>query len=213
MFYRHIGKRCLDLLLTAPAVMILSPVLLVVAALVRLTLGSPVLFSMERPGLNGKPFQVYKFRTMRHAVDEHGQQLPDDQRLTFFGRALRDLSLDELPGLYHVLKGEMSLVGPRPLRMEFLEWYTPNQMHRHDVLPGISGWAQINGRNSIGWEQKLELDVWYVEHLSLWLDVKIIILTIPKVLCRKNVAYPENATLTDFLRNRIHVDVEQGQKR
>jgi sugar transferase EpsL len=212
MLYRRVGKRCLDLLATVPALVVLAPVLLLIGMLVRLKLGSPALFAMQRPGLNGEPFTLYKFRTMRNAFDERGQLLPDEERSTPFGRALRDLSLDELPELYNVLKGEMSLVGPRPLRMEFLDWYTPEQMRRHHALPGITGWAQINGRNSIDWEKKLELDVWYVDHLSWALDLKILLLTVPRVIWRENVVYPENATLTDFLRSRVRVDAEQGPK-
>jgi sugar transferase EpsL len=207
--YQRFGKRVFDVAVTVPAVIVLLPVLLLIAVLVRMWLGSPVLFAMERPGLNGKPFILYKFRTMMDVVDVCGRYLPDEQRLTFLGRALRLLSLDELPELYNVLKGEMSLVGPRPLRMEYLDWYTPEQMRRHDVLPGITGWAQIHGRNAISWERKLELDAWYVNHVSWWVDVKIILLTLPKVLFSENVEYLENATLADFLRARPHLVVRK----
>jgi sugar transferase EpsL len=209
--YRRFGKRLFDLALTIPGLLMLAPMVGVIAALIRLTLGSPILFGMERPGLKGKPFIVYKFRTMRNAVDEHGQPLPDEARLTALGRFLRNTSLDELPELYHVLTGDMSLVGPRPLRMEFLDWYTPEQMHRHDIRPGITGWAQINGRNSIGWEKKLELDLWYVTHLSWWVDLKILLLTIPTVLFRNDVEYPEHATIMDFLKSRLQ-GAEKGRK-
>ena len=203
--YRRFGKRVCDVVIGVPAVIVLSPVLLLIAVLVRIGLGSPVLFTMQRPGLKGKPFVLYKFRTMRDAVDESGQSLPDEQRLTSLGRALRLLSLDELPELYNVLNGDMSLVGPRPLRMEYLDWYTPEQMRRHEVPPGITGWAQIHGRNAISWERKLELDAWYVNHVSWWIDVKILLLTLPKVLFSENVEYLENATLADFLRARPHL--------
>ena len=205
MMYPRIGKRVFDLAVTVPAVIVLWPLLLLIAVVVRITLGAPVLFAMQRPGLNGTPFVLYKFRTMRDAVDQWGQPLPDEQRLTSVGRVLRLFSLDELPELYNVLKGDMSLVGPRPLRMEYLDWYTPDQMRRHAVLPGITGWAQIHGRNAITWERKLELDAWYVSHVSWWLDIKIILLTLPKVLFSENVEYLENATLTDFLQARPHV--------
>jgi sugar transferase EpsL len=198
-FYVRYGKRILDLLLTIPAVVVLSPLIVLVAVLVRLKLGSPVTFKHQRPGLHGRPFTLYKFRTMTAARDPEGNLLPDAQRLTPFGLCLRSASLDELPELFHVLKGDMSLVGPRPLLMEYLERYTPEQARRHEVKPGITGWAQINGRNAITWEEKFALDVWYVDNLSLWLDLKIISLTVWKVLRREGINQPGQATAQEFM--------------
>jgi sugar transferase EpsL len=199
--YRRWGKRLLDLVLTVPALILLSPVLLVTALLVHVKLGAPVLFRQQRPGLNGQPFTIYKFRTMTDARDTNGQLLPDAERLTKFGRFLRSTSLDELPELLNVLKGEMSLVGPRPLLMQYLERYTPQQARRHETWPGITGWAQINGRNAITWEQKFELDVWYVKHVTFRLDVKIIALTIWKTLKREGISEPGQATMQEFTGN------------
>lgn len=178
--------------------MCLWPVLLVVAVLVRRKLGSPVVFSQVRPGLAGKPFRMYKFRTMTDAKDEQGQLLPDEVRLTAFGRFLRSTSLDELPELWNVLKGEMSLVGPRPLLMEYLPLYTAEQARRHEARPGITGWAQVNGRNAISWEDKFRLDVWYVDNQSLWLDIRILWMTVRKVLVREGIAAAGEATTTKF---------------
>jgi len=198
MYYR-LGKRLLDLAITIPALIILLPVLALMALLVRIKLGSPVLFRQQRPGLYGKPFTIYKFRTMTDTRDAQGNLLPDGQRLTSLGRFLRGTSLDELPELVNVLKGDMSLVGPRPLLMQYLDRYTPQQMRRHEVKPGITGWAQVNGRNAITWEQKFALDVWYVDHCSLWLDLKIIALTVWKVLAREGISQPGQATMEEFM--------------
>jgi len=192
-------KRLFDLLVTLPALLVLAPFLLVLALLVRLKLGAPVLFRQQRPGLYGKPFTLYKFRTMTGTCDAEGNLLPDAERLTAFGRFLRSYSLDELPEFFNVLTGEMSLVGPRPLLMQYLPRYTPEQARRHEVRPGITGWAQVNGRNALTWEAKFALDVWYVEHRSLWLDVKIIILTIWKVLKKEGINQPGQATMKEFM--------------
>lgn len=191
-------KRLFDSLIASFAFIILSPVLVVVAVLVRQRLGSPILFSQVRPGLNSKPFKMVKFRTMLDANDAQGKPLPDDQRLTKFGSFLRSTSLDELPELWNVIKGDMSLVGPRPLLMEYLPLYTPEQAKRHDVRPGVTGWAQINGRNAISWEEKFKLDTWYVENRTLGLDLKIIFLTIKKVLVRDGISADGEATMSKF---------------
>jgi len=196
--YSRFGKRLFDLALTLPALVVLAPVLLLLALLIRLKLGTPVLFRQQRPGLHGKPFTIYKFRTMTDARDALGQFLPDAERLTRFGRFLRSTSLDELPELFNVLKGEMSLVGPRPLLMQYLERYTPEQARRHQTRPGISGWAQVNGRNALNWEQKFALDVWYVDRLSLWLDLKIILFTIWKIISRDGISQPGQATMEEY---------------
>jgi len=198
MNYRLI-KRLFDLVVTIPILILLSPVIVVVALLVRFKLGAPVLFRQQRPGLYGKPFFMVKFRTMTDAKDARGNLLPDAARLTPFGRFLRSTSLDELPELFNVLKGEMSLVGPRPLLMQYLERYTPQQMRRHDVRPGITGWAQINGRNAITWEAKFNLDLWYVDNLSWWLDVKIIIRTFFKIAQREGISQAGQATAQEFM--------------
>ncbi|MCS6938741.1 MAG: sugar transferase, partial [Roseiflexus sp.] len=179
--YRRYLKRVFDICVASVALIALAPLLLVIAALVRLSLGTPVIFRQQRPGLHGKPFMLLKFRSMTDARDAQGNLLPDDQRLTRFGRFLRSSSLDELPELINVIRSEMSLVGPRPLLMEYLDRYTPEQMRRHAVRPGITGWAQVNGRNAINWEQKFALDVWYVDHLSFWLDLRILALTVWRV--------------------------------
>ena len=192
-------KRVLDLVLTIPAVVALFPWMAVLGALVRLQLGSPVLFRQQRPGLHGQPFIMYKFRTMVDARDAPGRLLCDAERLGSLGRILRRFSLDELPELFNVLKGEMSLVGPRPLLMQYLERYTPEQMRRHEAKPGITGWAQVNGRNALTWEQKFALDVWYVDHQSLWLDCRIIALTVWKILKREGINQPGRATMEEFM--------------
>jgi sugar transferase EpsL len=191
-------KRLFDLLLTFIGLMLLSPVLLITVLLVRLKLGSPILFSQQRPGLHGKPFRMIKFRTMTDERNTNGELLPDDQRLTRFGRFLRSTSLDELPALWNVLKGEMSLVGPRPLLMEYLPLYSAEQARRHDVRPGITGWAQVNGRNAITWEEKFKLDVWYVDNQSFWLDLKILLLTVKKVFVREGISAEGEATMPKF---------------
>ncbi len=174
------------------------PVLILVACLVRLKLGSPVLFRQKRPGMNGRVFEVLKFRTMTDARDSQGLLLPDAQRLTSFGRWLRSSSLDELPELVNILKGEMSLVGPRPLLVQYLDRYTPEQARRHEALPGLTGWAQIHGRNAISWEQKFALDVWYVDHRSVWLDIRILWTTIWRVLRRDGISAAGEATMPEF---------------
>jgi len=191
-------KRLFDLLFAGSALVLFSPVMLVVAYLVRKNLGSPVLFTQFRPGIHGKTFGIIKFRTMLDAVDAQGNVLPDELRLTSFGSFLRSTSLDELPGLWNVLKGNMSLVGPRPLLMEYLPLYSLEQSRRHEVRPGITGWAQINGRNAISWEDKFKLDVWYVDNQSLWLDIRIIFLTIKKVVLRDGISAEGEATMTRF---------------
>ena len=198
LIYRHLGKRLLDLGLTIPALVVLSPILGVIAALVRVRLGSPVFFRQQRPGLRGQPFTLQKFRTMADARDADGKLLSDAQRLTRFGRLLRSTSLDELPELWNVLRGEMSLVGPRPLLMEYLDRYTPEQARRHEVKPGITGWAQVNGRNAITWEQRFALDVWYVDRLSLWLDLWVLLLTIWKTVKREGISQAGRATMEEF---------------
>lgn len=203
-FYHRVGKRLFDLLLAVPTLIVLSPLLTVLALLVRVNLGAPVLFRQTRPGLHGKPFTLYKFRTMTDARDAQGNLLPDAERLTPFGRFLRSTSLDELPELWNVLKGDMSLVGPRPLLMQYLDRYTPEQARRHEVRPGITGWAQVNGRNALTWEQKFALDVWYVDHLSFWLDLKIIALTLWKILKREGISQPGQATVEYFHGNQGH---------
>ena len=193
------GKRVLDLLLVVPALVILSPLLAIVALLVRFKLGSPVLFRQQRPGLNGKPFTLVKFRTMTNAYNASGHVLSDNERLPPFGHFLRSTSLDELPELVNVLKGDMSLVGPRPLLMQYLERYTPEQMRRHTVRPGLTGWAQVNGRNAISWEQKFAYDVWYVDHISVWVDLKILAMTIGKIVRREDIAQPGHSTVEEFM--------------
>jgi lipopolysaccharide/colanic/teichoic acid biosynthesis glycosyltransferase len=185
--YQTFGKRLLDLALVIPALILFSPVLAVVASLVRLRLGSPVFFCQVRPGRRGRPFTMYKFRTMLDLRDKVGNLLPDEQRLTRFGRFLRRTSLDELPELWNVLRGEMSLVGPRPLLTRYLDRYTPEQARRHEVRPGITGWAQINGRHAVEWDERLAMDVWYVDNLSFWLDIKIVFQTPIKVFSREGI--------------------------
>lgn len=191
-------KRLFDFLLALLALLLLALPLLVLALLVRRKLGSPVLFRQTRPGLHGQPFEMVKFRTMTDARDADGALLPDAVRLTPFGRFLRASSLDELPELWNVLKGEMSLVGPRPLLMEYLPLYSAEQYRRHEVRPGVTGWAQVNGRNAISWEEKFALDVWYVEHQSLALDIKILWLTVKKVLLRDGISAAGEATMAKF---------------
>ena len=194
-------KRIFDILLSFIALILLSPVIFITAYFIHKKLGSPVLFRQVRPGLNGKPFEMIKFRTMKDAVDKNGQSLPDSERLTPFGIKLRATSLDELPELWNVLKGEMSLVGPRPLLMQYLPIYNQEQNRRHDVRPGVTGWAQINGRNAISWQDKFKLDVWYVDHQSLWLDVKILLLTIKKVFFKDGITAVGCQTTTAFTGN------------
>jgi sugar transferase EpsL len=196
-----LSKRLLDLLLTLLSLLVLSPFLLVIALLVRVYHGKPILFRQLRPGYQGKPFSLYKFRTMRDERDAQGNLLPDEQRLTRLGRFLRSTSLDELPELFLVLRGEMSLVGPRPLLMQYLPRYSREQARRHEVLPGITGWAQVNGRNALTWQDKFRLDVWYVDHWSLGLDVRILLLTIWKAISREGISQPGHATAEEFMGN------------
>lgn len=191
-------KRIIDLTLTIFGMALLGPLLLVLAILVRVNLGSPVLFRQTRPGLGGRLFELYKFRTMTGLRSPDGALLPDEQRLTRFGRLLRDTSLDELPELINVLKGNMSLVGPRPLLVEYLPLYSREQARRHEVRPGITGWAQVNGRNAISWDEKFKLDVWYVDHKSPWLDLKILFITIAKVFRREGINQEGQATMERF---------------
>jgi len=193
------GKRLFDLAAAGLGLLVLSPLLAVLALLVRLRHGAPVLFCQQRPGYKGVPFQVYKFRTMSDARGADETPLPDVERLTRLGRVLRATSLDELPELVNVLGGEMSLVGPRPLLMQYLERYSPEQMRRHDALPGITGWAQVNGRNALTWEEKFRLDVWYVDHRSFWLDVRILLLTFWKAFTREGISQPGHATAEEFM--------------
>lgn len=191
-------KRLFDFLVALFALLILLPVIIVVAVLVRLKLGSPILFTQDRPGLHGNIFKMMKFRTMLDAKDKQGNLLPDDERMTQFGAFLRSTSLDELPGLFNVLKGDMSLVGPRPLLVQYLPLYSNEQARRHNVRPGITGWAQVNGRNAISWEQKFKLDVWYVDNQSFLLDIKILLLTVKKVFVREGISADGHVTIEPF---------------
>jgi len=197
-FYRGPGKRIFDLALAIPTLIVLSPALGLIALLVRFNLGTPVLFRQQRPGLHGRPFILFKFRTMTDARDARGNLLPDAQRLTPFGRFLRSTSLDELPELWNVIKGDMSLIGPRPLRIEYLPLYTPHQARRHEVRPGITGWAQVNGRNALSWEKRFDLDVWYVDHLSFSLDLNIILRTIRAIIRREGISAEGHVTMYRF---------------
>ncbi|MRD72312.1 sugar transferase [Rhodocyclus tenuis] len=192
-------KRFFDVVIAVTALALLFPVFLAIALLVRLRLGSPVFFRQKRPGIRGEPFVMVKFRTMRDAFDKDGLPLPDSERMTSFGRWLRSSSLDELPELWNVLRGEMSFVGPRPLLIEYLPLYSPEQARRHDVLPGVTGWAQINGRNAVSWEEKFRLDVWYVDNRNFWLDLKIIFATVRKVLGREGISAEGEVTARKFL--------------
>jgi lipopolysaccharide/colanic/teichoic acid biosynthesis glycosyltransferase len=192
------AKRAVDLVGASAGLILLSVPVLFIALLVKLTSRGPVLFRHVRPGLHGRPFTLLKFRTMREAKDAEGKPLPDGSRLTRFGRFLRTTSLDELPELINVLKGDMSLVGPRPLLMQYLPRYTAEQRRRHQAKPGITGWAQVNGRNAVTWEQKFSLDVWYVDHQGIWLDAKILLLTVWKVVRREGISHPGHATMEEF---------------
>lgn len=194
-------KRAVDLLIATIGLVVLSPVLLVIGLLVKLDMGNPVLFTQQRPGQNGKLFRMLKFRTMKNTIGHDGKLLPDSERLTRFGRILRSTSLDELPELINVLLGHMSLVGPRPLLPAYLGRYTPEQARRHEVRPGITGWAQVNGRNALTWEEKLRLDVWYVDNWSLLLDLKILLMTAQTVLKRDGVSSDGHATMPEFMGN------------
>lgn len=199
-------KRFLDIIITLIVLVLLSPIFLIIMILVALWHGFPIFFKQDRPGYQGEIFTLYKFRTMRHLTDNNGKPLPDEQRLTQFGRFLRASSLDELPELINVLKGEMSLVGPRPLLVEYLPRYDARQFRRHEVLPGITGWAQVHGRNAISWQEKFDLDVWYVDNWSVWLDLKTIVLSIFKVLSREGISQPGQATAEPFMGNPPETD-------
>lgn len=191
-------KRLVDIAVTLVAAIVLVPLGLIIAALIRLRLGGPIFFTQMRPGLYGRPFRLIKFRTMTDARGADGRLLPDEERLTKFGRGLRRTSLDEMPEFWNVLRGDMSLVGPRPLLMDYLDKYSPEQARRHDVKPGLTGWAQVNGRNAINWEERFALDVWYVDHQSFWLDVRIMLRTIWQVLSGAGIAAPGHATMPPF---------------
>ena len=192
-------KTIFDIIISAAGLIVISPLLVVLAVLVRLKLGSPILFCQQRPGLGGKAFVIYKFRTMTDQRDASGNLLPDEQRLPAFGQFLRSTSFDELPELLNVLKGDMSIVGPRPLMMKYLSRYTAEQARRHEVKPGITGWAQINGRNAISWEDKFKLDVWYVDNWTLWLDMKIILKSIWMVIAREGITQQGRVTMGEFM--------------
>jgi len=196
---RYFVKRLFDVISSTAGLIVISPLLVVLAVLVRLKLGSPILFCQQRPGLGGKAFVIYKFRTMTDQRDASGNLLPDSQRLPAFGRFLRSTSFDELPELLNVLKDDMSIVGPRPLMMKYLSRYSPEQARRHEVKPGITGWAQINGRNAISWEDKFKLDVWYVDNWTLWLDVKIILKSIWMVVTKQGITQQGRATMDEFM--------------
>ncbi len=196
--YTSVIKPLLDRVLALILLVVLAPIMLLLSLAIYFKLGSPLLFVQRRPGLNAKIFKIYKFRTMSSGYDKNGNLLSDEQRLDFFGKIIRSLSLDELPQLFNVLKGEMSFIGPRPLLVEYLELYNDRQKRRHELKPGITGWAQVNGRNAISWEQKFELDVWYVDHVSLWLDIKIAYLTILKVIKRDNISSQDSVTADKF---------------
>ena len=198
-FYRRFGKRILDLSLAVPALVVLAPVGAAVGALARSKLGSPVLFKQQRPGREEEVFELIKFRTMTDARDEHGELLPDERRLTACGNRLRRISLDELPTLWNVVRGDMSLVGPRPLHVRYLDRYTPEQRKRHEVAPGITGWAQVNGRYALTWEEKFELDAWYVENLSLRTDLAILWRTVAQVLGQRDISAEGHATMPEFM--------------
>lgn len=195
-------KRLLDIIVSLAALILLFPLLLLTALLVARNLGSPVLFRQERPGLNGKPFTILKFRTMKDATDSAGNSLPDSERLIPFGQKLRSTSIDELPELINVLRGDMSLVGPRPLIMAYVDRYTEHQARRMEVRPGITGWAQVNGRNSVDWDQRFEMDVWYVDNRNLWLDLRILWLTLITVFRREGVSAVGHATMPEFMGSR-----------
>lgn len=192
------SKRLFDLTFALIALVLLSPVILIIAILVRVFLGTPIIFRQQRPGYKGRPFFLYKFRSMTNRLAPDGSLLPDARRLTGFGRLLRSLSLDELPELFNILRGEMSFVGPRPLLMEYLPLYSPEQARRHAVMPGLTGWAQVNGRNAIDWETRFKMDVWYVDNWSFWLDIRIILLTFWKVLSREGVNQEGQSTVEYF---------------
>lgn len=200
-WYTRRGKRCFDLAIAVPFALVALSIGLAVAAVVRVALGSPVLFRQQRPGLHGRPFTLLKFRTMADTRDAQGHRLPDAQRLGRLGRLLRSLSVDELPEIWNVLRGDMSFIGPRPLLMQYLERYNAEQRRRHDVLPGLTGWAQLHGRNAVSWQRRFELDVWYVDHVSFALDVRILLGTVWAVLSRRGISEPGEATAREFMGN------------
>ena len=205
--YEAYVKRLLDLVLSAVALLLLSPVILVVAILVRCNLGAPVIFCQERPGKDEEIFKLYKFRSMTDACDAYGELLPDELRLTRFGRFLRSTSLDELPELWNIFKGDMSIVGPRPLLVKYLPLYNEEQRHRHDVTPGLTGWAQVHGRNLCSWEEKFDYDIWYVDHVSFMLDLQIIFLTVKAVLKREGISSEDSATMEEFTGTKEYINV------
>ena len=194
-------KRLFDIVASASGLIFLSPIFLILIYLIRKNLGEPVFFTQERPGKDGKPFKMIKFRSMRDAVDKDGNPLPDSERLTPFGKKLRATSLDELPELWNVLKGEMSLVGPRPLLMSYLPLYNEFQNRRHEMRPGVTGWAQVNGRNALSWDEKFAHDIWYIDHYSFWLDMKILFLTVKKVFIKEGISAEGEATMPYFTGN------------
>lgn len=196
--YQHKFKRFLDLFFASISIFIFAPVFIILSILIRIVLGQPIIFTQQRPGLHGQPFTLYKFRTMTNKIDLDGNLLPDAERLTRFGLFLRASSLDELPELINVVKGDMSLVGPRPLLIDYLELYTPQQNRRHSVRPGITGWAQVNGRNALNWEEKFDLDVWYVDNYSLLLDIRIILMTIVSIIKRDGINQQNHVTMPKF---------------
>lgn len=205
--YEAYVKRLLDLVLSAVALLLLSPVILVVAILVRCNLGAPVIFCQERPGKDEEIFKLYKFRSMTDACDAYGELLPDELRLTRFGRFLRSTSLDELPELWNIFKGDMSIVGPRPLLVKYLPLYNEEQRHRHDVTPGLTGWAQVHGRNLCSWEEKFDYDIWYVDHVSFILDLQIIFLTVKSVLKREGISSEDSPTMEEFTGTKEYINV------
>jgi sugar transferase EpsL len=209
---RHFIKRLFDIISSAAGLIVISPLLIVLAILIRLKLGSPILFRQQRPGLGGKAFVIYKFRTMTDQRDASGNLLLDSQRLPAFGRFLRSTSFDELPELLNVLKGDMSIVGPRPLMMKYLGRYSPEQARRHEVKPGITGWAQINGRNAISWEDKFKLDVWYVDNWTFWLDMKIILRSVLMVIAKEGITQQGRATMDEFMGTGPNDTVEHPQR-
>ena len=199
-------KRKIDIAISIIGLVLLSPLLVVIALLVRYKLGKPVIFRQYRPGLYGKPFEIVKFRSMRDACDKQGRKLSEKERLTPFGQRLRATSLDELPELWNVLKGDMSLLGPRPLLMEYLPYYSAHQARRHEVRPGVTGWAQVNGRNGISWESKFDYDIWYVDNQTFLLDVKILLLTVKKVFLREGISYSSDVAMPNFKQSKLHND-------
>ena len=208
MMIRSLIKRCIDLVLSTGAVVLLSPILVAVVSIVRLQMGAPVLYPQTRPGRGGLPFKIFKFRTMSDARNADGNLLTDADRLTPLGRFLRATSLDELPELINIIKGDMSIVGPRPLLMQYLDRYSSEQARRHEVRPGLTGWAQVNGRNAISWEEKFKLDVWYVDNQSFWLDLKIIVLTVLKVIKREGISADGEDTMHEFYPQITQIDAD-----